>query len=334
MFFNNDIKMQYLESLLQGTIDETNNSLVTTSQAIFNLTQPTEYSLNKDLGDFSKQDVINAIMYKKAKKARTLYTYCKAIRHYIAWYHENITHSHQKVDWDISTTEAQEIVAQYSQDVSRRNPPKILTKDFIDYWAEMQINPVHRFLILGAYNGVLGKQYCELSTIEESNLTEDGRLRVYKWSDSGVIEDRIIAIPNSLYYSIKDSCETYEIKSQEIVEGKIKSSSFAVYGDYAVKGTNKISVSKNEITRSWIMERQRIIRYRMDKVIVPDLITTPSLNDIYLSGLVNSIVTQAQLLGIRPIDIFSTPEISPILLRYGKQNQELKQVKFGLKEYL
>lgn len=334
--YNEEIKMRYLDGLISGNITSSEATSITQIRSVFNLTEPFERRWNKDLGEFSKEEVIRTFTEDEDRSPRTVYTYGMRVKRYCEWYADTVKSGTMKVDWNINLKELKSREQMASQNISSDVPnnSKILSKDLIDRLVNIQQNPVQKLILSGLYHGLYGKYYSNLTTLKLSNIVDDGKIKLYDWKNDALQEDRTIEVPEQITEYIKLSCATYKFCIPNPADPKSALSQYALISDYALKGSTT-EVATEEGTFSWVHKRSSVLLNRMSKaLLLPGMNKMPSLKLIYISGLVNTLNTQAQLMGISVNKLFSKPEIEPILLQYGKQGSSIYQVKYSLKEYL
>lgn len=331
--YNEEIKMRYLDALVSGAITSSEQTSITQIRSVFNLTKNHEQKFGKDLGEFSKEEVIQTFTEDEDRSPRTIYTYSMRVKRYCEWYAATIKPGVVQVDWNISLKELKER-QQSLNSSSENNKPKIISKDLIDRLVEIQQNPIQKLILSGLYYGLCGNYYSNLTTLKISNIIGDRKIQLYDWKHDTVQEDRIIEVPEQIIDYINLSCETYKFYVPNPASPKNVLSQYILTGEYALKGSSA-EVAEKEGTLPWVRQRSSMLLNRMSKaLLLPGMQELPSLKLIYISGLVNSLNTQAQIMGISVNKLFSKPEIEPILLQYGKQGSSIYQVKFSLKEYL
>ena len=334
MLYNEDIKYQYIEYLMSQGLKTDQAIYISQVQSLFNIVAKEEEKLQKDVGEFSKEEIIQAFMSGKKRSARTLYTYCNKIRKYCLWYNQFILKNNQDVDWNIGLSEAKELV---SKDVKQEGEYnlQLYSKDLIDRLIDMQINPVQKLILCATYYGISGNRYAQITTLKSSSVTDDHKLKLYDWINNQLQVDRTISVSEQILFYLQESCDTYTFKVPNPEDpGKILSE-FSLTGPYAIKSSNDTEVKVEDIDIEWLGRKTQVIVNRMEKLIYPvGFEEKINLKKVYLSGFINTLKAEASILQISVSQLFSTPQIHPILLQYGKHRQKIDQVKFSIKEYL
>ena len=203
----------YNETQKQSFIDDQKNSVVTSKyfySSLFNRSAEYEEGFEKDLSLFTSKQI--ELMYNALRL-----TSLNAIK---------VTNSVYKTytDWCIANGTAtynsfatfnEDNLVNYLDVAGVKN--QIVTKGMIYRWCEMLPNPSDRFLLLGLFEGVCGKEYCEFVHLTINDVFEDTlELNLYN-------RGRIKVSPRLIQFAI-DSAET--IKYYSISKGQKKVGQF------------------------------------------------------------------------------------------------------------
>lgn len=334
MLYNQEIKQQYFESLMLIDTSEKSALYISQIQSLFNTVSQEEQRLEKDIGEFTKEEIIYALTHGKKRSARTLYTYGSRISKYCSWYQKEILKNDNFLEINFTLKEMQQIILEHKEN-SENYVSALYPKDLIDHLIDLQINPVQKLILSAVYYGISGNHNVQLTSMHMSNLIEGNQLKLYDWKNNALQIDRTIKISDQILYYLVESSNTYSFKVPNPQDPSKVISEFKLSGPYAIKGTADGDDIEENIDLAWVHRRNQVIINRMEKLIVPPSMKERiSLKKLYVSGFVNTLKAQAQVLGIPVKDVFSTQHIDTIALQYGKQNQRTDQIKFWLKEYL
>lgn len=292
MLYNQEVKQQYFDSLMSIDISEKSALYISQIQSLFNTMSQEEQRMGKDIGEFTKDEIIDALTHNRKRSARTLYTYGTRISKYCSWYQKEILKNDRSLELIFTLKEMQQIILERKEN-NEGYGSLLYSKDLVDHIIDLQINPVQKLILSAVYFGISGNHNVQLTSMHMSNLIEGNQLKLYDWKNNALQIERTIKISDQILYYLVESSNT------------------------------------------WVHRRNQVIFNRMEKIIVPPgMKERISLKKLYVSGFVNTLKAQAQILGIPVRDIFSTQYIDMIALQYGKQNQKTDQIKFWLKEYL
>ena len=334
MLYNQEVKQQYFDSLMSIDISEKSALYISQIQSLFNTMSQEEQRMGKDIGEFTKDEIIDALTHNRKRSARTLYTYGTRISKYCSWYQKEILKNDRSLELIFTLKEMQQIILERKEN-NEGYGSLLYSKDLVDHIIDLQINPVQKLILSAVYFGISGNHNVQLTSMHMSNLIEGNQLKLYDWKNNALQIERTIKISDQILYYLVESSNTYSFKVPNPQDSTKINSEFKLSGPYAIKGTADEDSIEENIDLAWVHRRNQVIFNRMEKIIVPPgMKERISLKKLYVSGFVNTLKAQAQILGIPVRDIFSTQYIDMIALQYGKQNQKTDQIKFWLKEYL
>ena len=177
---------------------------------------------------------------------------------------------------------------------------KVVSKSTILNWVDQLENPRDKFILLGLFEGIKGKDFCELANLRP----EDVNGNIVKLCTSRTIE-----ISDKLKHIIE---ECIEEKIYYSTSGKEKKIMPLIDRGYVIKDypNTKESVSEFQRGRQIYNSTQRIMQFIG---IYPNV----SANQIFESGKLDMIKTQAAKYGINCIDCIYSEHINEVKDKYN-----------------
>lgn len=177
---------------------------------------------------------------------------------------------------------------------------KVVDKNTVLNWVGQLQNPRDQFILLGLFEGIKGKDFCELANLKP----EDVNGNILK-----LCTGRTIEISDKLKYIIE---ECIEEKIYYSASGGRKKIMPLIDRGYVIKDypNTKIGISEFQRGRQIYNSTQRIMQYIG---VYPNV----SANQIYESGKLDMIKTQAIKHGINCIDYIYSEHISEVKKKYN-----------------
>lgn len=338
-YYNAPIKWRYIDELAQLSEKSAQSALSEHSyyKNLFLKSYDYENEAHKDLGEFSKNEVLNYLITIQNIKVRSVYNYGLKIKKYINWYSEHILYESPPT-WKISMRDVENALngGALNDEEGVNQFDEIFSKDFIDELVSLQVNVVQKLMIYGFYHGIGGKYWSELSTLNEESIVAQNFIQLREWNNDSLQVTRKIKVPDYLIYYLKKACKEMEFYTPNHWNSDEITSTLPLYGPWALKSTKDDRVCEwNQITEKWLLDRKTIIRSRLQKLIVPkDFVGTCTPTKLWTSGLVNTIKLNARIRQVSPMKFFEDQRIYQVLEQYGKSSDSIRQVKYSLRKYL
>ena len=338
-YYNAPIKWRFIDELTQSSEKSAQSALSEYAyyKNLFLKSYDYENEAHKDLGEFTRDEVLNYLLTNQNVKVRSVYNYGLKIKKYINWYRENIKQE-DPVIWKISMKDVEEalnVETLYGEEDLVQSD-ELFSKDFIDELASLQINSVQKMMVYGLYHGISGKYWSELSTLNKESIVAPNSIQLREWDNGSLQVVRKIKAPDYLMYYLKESCDEMEYYTPNPWKPDEVSSTLTLYGPWALKSTKKDEVRNwDQITEKWLIDRKKIIRSRLQKMILPkDFKGTCTPTKLWTSGIVNTIKSNARIRQVSPMKFFEDQRIYQVLEQYGKTPDSIHQVKYSLRKYL
>lgn len=190
--FNSEIKEAFIKERLTQ-ISVTENFV----KHLFKISEPYEEKFGKDLSEFTLDEIIDMYRDKKFNSFHYLITINSQYNIYTNWCIKNKTakaNSFSKVN--------KETVLSCIN--TEKNESRIVTRETVLEWCESMPNASDAFVILGIFEGICGKNFCELINGTEESV-KDGMY----YTSTG----REVIISDRLQYYINRSLEALEYYS-------------------------------------------------------------------------------------------------------------------------
>lgn len=191
--FNKDIKQRFVDYYSKLNVIHPYRLL-----AIFASSELFEAALNKDLCNFTKNELKEFYIYKNAKSLNSLQVTNSLIRSYINWcIEQGLSIDNQNHADEVLITDLRSYL---NKDVFKN---KYITHDeLLQYQAELD-NPMDKFILQALFEGIKGKTYCELNELSLSDIDRDNNIVHLCTGRSLNISDRLIDLA-------LESAETYQ----------------------------------------------------------------------------------------------------------------------------
>jgi len=189
---------------------------------------------------------------------------------------------------------------------------KIVTESMVLDWVMQLANPKDKYVLLGTFEGIGGKDYCELAKLKPSDVNGN---------TLSLCTGREIEISNILRHIIDDCIE------EDRYYGPIRSIPLVDRG-YVLKHhyTVKTDVSDYQMGRNIYQAFGRIINF----LGLPSYITLNSISD---SGMLHMIKKRAKELGMKDSEYIHSPYFKEVEEKYNCQISKTRYI-IDHKDYL
>lgn len=173
---------------------------------------------------------------------------------------------------------------------------KILTRETIMSWVAECINPSEKYILLALFEGICGKQYCEITKLRPEDI--DGNTVT-------LCTGRKVEISNELKYIIEDCIEEkfhYGTKDKKIP---------LVDNGFVLKAQSNARESASDYNRqrtAYIALRRIFKAFDKTNVI--------KASDVYYSGMIHDIKTLSKQLGIKDTELIKSEKFLEIAKKF------------------
>ena len=194
-FYNPELKIQYIEEKSKEVIIS-NNYL----ECQFNKTSKMEEELDKDLSNFTVYEITEYYKMLNISSFDTLFVMNSQFSMYTQWcLQKSLVKDNQNHFLEMTLEHLKDCLNKALVNM------KIVSRETILNWVDQLPNPKDQFVLLGLFEGLKGKDFCELSKLKPENIKGNiaslctGRKielsdKLLKIIDNCIIEDK--------YYSI------------------------------------------------------------------------------------------------------------------------------------
>lgn len=254
-----------------------------------------EHNLNKDVSNFTFYEITEYYKLLNTYSVNALRVLNSHFSLYTQWcLQQNLVKDGQNHFLELRTEDYDSCINKGLLD------SKILPKDTIIEWVDELPNPRDQFILLGLFEGIKGKDFCELANLKPKDVNVNSvRLctgRTIQISDKlvNIIRD---CISEKIYYS---------------TTGKEKKTMPLIDRGYIIKDypNTKDDVSEFQRGRQIYNSIQRIMQFE-------EVYPTISANQIFESGKLHMIKERSKELGINCIDYIRSEKISEVEEKYN-----------------
>lgn len=229
---------------------------------IFYHTENYEVNKNKDIAEFSKNEILDYYRSKKSASIYILQTLNSNLRIYHNWYQNNIKND---IDESYSLIKADDL--RECVDKSKLNNRIVSRKTILEWCVELP-NAREKVIILALFEGIKGKNYEELTRITIDDLYRDGNnFKIH------LCTGRDISISHELYnYMLEANHEKYNYSISGTTD---KQTPFYDIG-YVIKYNHNANLTAND---SFKMGRsiQRCLNRALDYLGVLDVMDSKAI---------------------------------------------------------
>ena len=253
--FNLELKNEFLSSMIgTKTISEDTSKSYT---RIFNVTKPSEYALNKDLSEFTLEEMETILYNFQANNRNTVESYARIISSYLNW-----SYQHNKTQTNVLSSLKPTDFEKYLT-----NEENYFTDKLLRRWEDGCANYQDAVLLRLLFNGIGGKQMSEIRNLKKTDVDFDNkRLRLVNTlkSDSNGLPlkftERWIDVDDRTLDLIRGAIDkkTYLKKNGDMAEtqhNNVRAFTDLVSNDYVVRA----SITK---TDNWNTPVDRFVIYR------------------------------------------------------------------------
>ena len=159
-FYNPELKMQYIEEKSNEVIIP-NNYL----ECQFNKTSKMEENLDKDLSNFTVYEITEYYKMLNISSFDTLFVMNSQFSMYTQWcLQKSLVKDNQNHFLEMTLEHLKDCLNKALVNM------KIVTRETILNWVDQLPNPKDQFVLLGLFEGLKGKDFCELSKLRPENI--------------------------------------------------------------------------------------------------------------------------------------------------------------------
>ena len=194
-FYNSELKIQYIEEKSKEVIIS-NNYL----ECQFNKTCKFEEELNKDLSNFTVYEIVEYYKMLNISSFDTLFVMNSQFSMYTQWcLQKSLVKDNQNHFLEMTLEHLKDCLNKALVNM------KIVTRETILNWTDQLPNPKDQFVLLGLFEGLKGKDFCELSKLRPENIK--GNIATLCTGREIKLSDRLLKIISDCivedkYYSI------------------------------------------------------------------------------------------------------------------------------------
>lgn len=194
-FYNSELKIQYIEEKSKEVIIS-NNYL----ECQFNKTCKFEEELNKDLSNFTVYEIVEYYKMLNISSFDTLFVMNSQFSMYTQWcLQKSLVKDNQNHFLEMTLEHLKDCLNKALVNM------KIVTRKTILNWTDQLPNPKDQFVLLGLFEGLKGKDFCELSKLRPENIK--GNIATLCTGREIKLSDRLLKIISDCivedkYYSI------------------------------------------------------------------------------------------------------------------------------------
>lgn len=194
-FYNPELKMQYIEEKSNEVIIS-NNYL----ECQFNKTSKMEEELSKDLSNFTVYEITEYYKMLNISSFDTLFVMNSQFSMYTQWcLQKSLVKDNQNHFLEMTLEHLKDCLNKALVNM------KIVTKETVLNWVDQLPNPKDQFVLLGLFEGLKGKDFCELSKLRPEDIK--GNIATLCTGREIELSDRLLKIISDCvvedkYYSI------------------------------------------------------------------------------------------------------------------------------------
>lgn len=269
--FNEEIKKRFIAER-DKTVILPNNYL----ECQFNKVSYMEEELNKDVSNFTYYEIIEYYKLLNTSSADSLSVMNSQFSLYTQWcLQENLVKDNQNHFLEVTYENYKSCINKAIFDLS------ILKREVLDEWIEQLPNPKDKFVLLGLFEGLKGKDFCELAKLRLSDINGNR---------ATLCTGRKVELSNKLISIIEECVEENTYYS---ISGKGVKTTTLIDNGYIIKDypNVKSNVSDFQIGRKIYNSVTRILNYF-------GVLEYMSANSVYESGKIDMINRRSRELGI------------------------------------
>lgn len=194
-FYNPELKIQYIEEKSKEVIIS-NNYL----ECQFNKTSKMEEELDKDLSNFTVYEITEYYKMLNISSFDTLFVMNSQFSMYTQWcLQKSLVKDNQNHFLEMTLEHLKDCLNKILVDM------KVVSRETILNWVDQLPNPKDQFVLLGLFEGLKGKDFCELSKLRPEDIK--GNIATLCTGRDVKLSDRLLKIISDCvvedkYYSI------------------------------------------------------------------------------------------------------------------------------------
>ena len=291
-FYNSELKIQYIKEKSQEVIIP-NNYL----ECQFNKTSKMEEELDKDLSNFTVYEIVEYYKLLNISSFDTLFVMNSQFSMYAQWcLQKSLVKDNQNHFLEMTLEHLKDCLNKALVDM------KIVTREMILNWIDDLPNPKDQFVLLGLFEGLKGKDFCELSKLRPENIK--GNIAI-------LCTGREIHLSNKLLKIISDCViedKYYSISGNGTKVMPLLDKGFVIK-DYP---NARVDVSDFQAGRKIYNSITRILNYF-------DVGSFMTANSVFESGKIQMIKERAKELNISCKDYIYSNYIEEVEKRYNSK---------------
>ena len=285
----------YNEEIKKRFIEERNNEVILPPDYLktqFDSIASFEEELGKDVRDFNLYEIKEYYKMLNTASVGRLKVLNSQLSLYTQWcLQQNLVKDNQNHFLEMTDDNFDDCINKMLLD------EKIISRSTILEWARKCINPRDAFIILAPFEGIAGKEFCEIVNLKETDV--DG-------NKVTLCDGRTIEVSNELKAYIYDCINETRYYGANGRSFELSNNGF-VLKDYI---NAQSEVSDFQRGRRVYNSLRRTLK-ALDKVNVINS------NDIYNSGIIDMIKRLSNQHGMSCIDFIMSPKISEVEEKYG-----------------
>ena len=291
-FYNPELKIQYIEEKSKEVIISSNYL-----ECQFNKTSKMEEELGKDLSNFTVYEIVEYYKMLNASSFDTLFVMNSQFSMYTQW-------CLQKSLVKDNQNHFLEMTLEHLKDCLNKVLFKMrfVTRGRILNWVDELPNPKDQFVLLGLFEGLKGKDFCELSKLRPENIKGD---------IASLCTGREIKLSNRLLKIISDCViedKYYSITGNATKVMPLLDKGFVIK-DYP---NARADVSDFQVGRKIYNSITRILNYF-------DVGNFMTANSVFESGKIDMIKERAKELGMSCRDYIYSNHIEDVEKKYNNK---------------
>lgn len=298
--YNSDIKFQY--------INEKNKSEpIAYLMRLFNKSMTYETQLDKDISNFNHDEILNFYKGMNSSSINTLIAFNSYLSAYTIWaINKKYVKDNQNHFLEININEMKDSLNQENFE------QKYVTKDQIYNWCFNLQNSRDRFIILSLFEGLKGKDYCEITSLKKSDIDFNEKTAQLCTGRQVKISDYFIDVAND---AIK-SDNYYFVNADSKKGNSIPLHDFG----YIIKYYPNIKISEPEREPSVFRRGKTLYTSLVRALRSIDVSKVVSANSIRTSGIIHLVKKNAKELNMTIDDYVFSEHMKDVVEQFDIRN--------------
>ena len=259
--------------------------------SVFSASEQYEKDLNKDICDFTKEEIVHFFICMEAKSKESLSVTNTFLKNYRRWCDEHGYSSHDVNYFEHLTIE--DFKHYISKDVLEH---KFISKETLESYIEQLLNPCDQLLLSLLYHGVKGKKLKEIIDLNVNQI---------QGNEVHLSTGRVLSLPEEVIELIRKTNNTYEYYPFS----ETNTEPIELVGDKVFKdGLNASTENQDYIYHRFSVKMSKF-KKEFDN---PEL----SINRIWKSGMLHALLEGARKNQMSFEEYSVSADAKPILERY------------------